>query len=183
VLGYLASPALRADVWHLQESCPVPGRRTTLHGSRGLVALGGEQGRSGRAPCPRCAYDVVLVAAGADGRPEAGWHALTCDPGHERTGPCWRCAALARYSASQGAMATTCRGAVAVLLPGAGLSLDRAWLLMIRMGLSVRSAPGCILPAPSARAWASAAELLGDDVLLSEALVLAAALHAAPAHT
>ena len=187
VTGYLASPAANqrhASCWHIDPYCPPEiGPRRAVHGTRGLVALAAAQATRGRAPCSVCAYDTVLAAT-AVAEPDApGWHYLACAL-HERTAPCKRCATLSRYGAATGAVATTNRrGGVALLIPGAGVGLERQWLLLIRMELTMRSAPDCDEPAPSSKVWASAAELAANDVPLAKALVAASALHTAPGRT
>jgi len=187
VTGYLVHPA--ANRWHADPHCPsvcpsvLVELSRTVHGTRGLVAFAGAQATNGRAPCGVCAYDSVLDATETNESDGPGWHYLACAL-HERTAPCERCAALNRHAAATGAVVATSRGGVALLIPGASAGLDRQWLLLIRMELTMRIAPARVQDvAPEPRVWASAAELIAAGAGLDKALVLAAALHAAPALT
>jgi len=185
VVGYLDSPARYADLWHLDRACQAGSRRRkTIKGSRGLLGLATAQASAGRTPCLWCAHDTVLAAAAHEGPDGPGWHFLACEfPFHDGSVLCPRCAALRRYGAGAGALAGTNRGRVALLLPGDGDILDQQWLLLIRMKLKVRCAPASTLPVPTAEVWDTAAELVTQEIRLSDALVLAAAMHAAPTRT
>jgi len=183
VTGYLVH--LAANRWHADPHCPsaLVGLPRTVRGTRGLVALAAAQATRGRAPCGTCAYDAVLAAAETNEPDAPGWHYLACAL-HDDTSPCERCAALSRYAAATGALATTSRDGVALLIAGAGVGLDRQWLLLVRLALTLRVAPAWTQEQPpEAKVWASAVELIAGGVALDKALVLAAALHTAPART
>ena len=184
VVGYLATTSSWGATWHADPACPhLTGARArptrTVTGAT-IAALATEQSKTGGDPCRRCAYRVVLDAL-ADTVVGPGAHYLMCAATHGGPRRCTHCAALAAYGANRGGrVATTSGGRVALLLPGAVRTPDRDDSTLTRMRLSGHSAHGDALPALTPAIWAVAADLIAGRTVLSEALAVAGALHAAP---
>jgi len=144
-----------------------------------MATLATAQAKIGGDPCRRCAYRAVLDAL-ADAVVGPGAHYLMCAATHGGPRRCTHCTALAAYGVDRGAVATTSGGRVALLLPGAVSTPGRDDSTLVRMYLSGHSAHGDALPALTPAIWAVAADLIAGRTVLSEALAVAGALHAAP---
>ena len=179
-VGFIMAMPSGARRWHDDYDCPALGTRDRWTVSADAVlTVAHVQATHGRLPCRRCALAVVLDAlvATCSG---LGYSVVSCAVVHCRAGTCVWCAALTSYAASRQVLAASAGRVDArawLLLPGV---LDLPPALAAGLRLDVRRAQGSALPAMTPDSWASAATLVAAGAPVGQALVVAAALHAAP---
>lgn len=176
-VGFIMAMPSGTTRCHDDYDCPRLGTRNRWTVSADAVlTVARVQATHGRWPCRGCAFAVVLDAlvATCSG---PGYSVVSCAMGDRVRGACVWCASLTGYAASREVLAATAGGRAWLLLPGV-LELPSALAAGLR--LDVRRAPGSALPSMTAASWGSAATLVAAGTPVDQALVVAAALHAAP---